>query len=156
MYSSRWPFYSTCEATIGSSAHMTTCFSMTWYHTVSVAHARRRPTLWSVANVSFLVSSHLSLGLFRAISQHLCQGSYLCQRVEILGSPGKQEVNVCIMNSDRRLLYGCLLMIYLLLAKPTHFSHWIPLSWSRLTQKCSSLIRCTNVLLWGDVVYRLM
>lgn len=57
----------------------------------------------------------------------------------------EQEVNVCFMNSDWRLL---LLMIYLLLANQLSFFHWIFLSWSRLSQKCNSfLICCTDGLL---------
>lgn len=156
MYSSRWPIYSTWEATIGSPAHMTTCFFTTRYRAVSVAHAGRRPTLWSVANVSFLVPGHLSCVYLGQFVNPSARARGLCQRVEILGSPGETR-SECLRYEFRSTAPLWLLVNDRPSAGKTHWC--FPLNSSVLIQidsKSSSLIRCTNVLLWGDVVYRLM
>lgn len=145
MYSSRWPIYSTCKAMMGRASDMKTRFFMKRYYRVFVVRARHRLTLWSVPNVSFLIRVICLYGLFRAICQLLCQSS---ESVPVCGNSwftGEQEVNVCIMNSDWRLLYGLLLIIYLPLENRLIFpTESLCLDPYWIKHVITSLICCTN------------
>lgn len=145
MYSSRWPIYSTCKATMGRAADMKTLFFMKRYYSVFVVHARPRLTLWSVPNVSFLVRVICLYGLFRAICQPLCQS---LESVPVCANSwftGEQKVNVCIMNSDRRLFYGLLLIIYPPLENRLLFpTESVRLDPDWIKYVITSLICCTN------------